>query len=97
MLGVAVLTVGMAVLAVIALVLGVVVLVVVSGISGDEALWQELHAALGAATGLCTHDLCVHRADVDDLDAFRYAHVHLGDERERLVGLHLKEGLDPLA
>jgi hypothetical protein len=42
----------------------VVVLVVVSGISSDEALWQELHAALGTAVGLVALHLRMHRADV---------------------------------
>jgi hypothetical protein len=28
----------------------------------------------------------MHRGDEDDPDAFRHAHVHLGDEGECLVG-----------
>ncbi len=38
----------------------------------------------------------MHRARVDDRP-FGHAHVHLGDERERLVGWRLQERLNPLA
>jgi hypothetical protein len=60
-------------------------------------LHKKLHAALGTAAGLRAHNLRVHRTDIDDLDAFGHAHVHLGDERERLIGRRLQIRLDSLA
>ena len=56
---------------------------------------DELHAALGTAVGLLAHDLGMHRADVDDV-ALGRAHVHLRDERERLVRRRVDVGLEPL-
>jgi hypothetical protein len=75
----------------------VVVLVTVPCASRHHALGQKLHAALGAAAGLRAHDLRVHRADVDDVDALGHAHIHLGDERERLVGRRIQVRLGSLA
>ena len=51
----------------------------------------------GQLPGSVAHDLGVHRAGVDDVDALGHAHVHLGDERERLVGRRVEVRLDPLA
>jgi hypothetical protein len=60
-------------------------------------LGEQLHPALRAAAGLVTDHFGVHRAGVDDWDAFWHAHVHLGDERERLVGRRLQKRLDAVA
>src|SRR4029079_2492768 len=60
-------------------------------------LGEEFHPALRAAARLLAHDLRVHRTDVDDRYALGYAHVHLGDERERLVCRRLEERRDALA
>ena len=60
-------------------------------------LGEQLHAALRAAARLIAHDLRVHRADVNDRHALRHRHVHLGGERERLVGWRPEERLDLLA
>ena len=47
---------------------------------------EQLHAALGTVPGLLADDLGMHRTGVDDWVALGRAHVHLGDERERLSG-----------
>jgi hypothetical protein len=60
-------------------------------------LGEQLHAALRTAAGLVTDHLWVHRAGVNDRDAFGHAQVHLGDERECLVGRSVQERLDALA
>ena len=60
-------------------------------------LGEQFHPALRAAARLLAHDLRVHRTDVDDWYALWHAHVHLGDERERLVRRRLEERLDALA
>ena len=57
-----------------------------AGVAARRRDREELHAALRAAVGRLTGDLGVHRAGVDDR-AVGDAHVHLGDECERLVGL----------
>jgi hypothetical protein len=49
-------------------------------------LGEQLHSALRAAAGLVADHLGVHRAGINDRDAFGHAHIHLGDERERLLG-----------
>ena len=59
---------------------------------------QQLHPAIRAVAGLLARDLGVHRAGVDDRAApLRRPHVHLGDERKRLVGLGVDVRRDPLA
>ena len=60
-------------------------------------LGEQLHSAFRAAAGLVAHHLGVHRARVNDRDALWHTHIHLGDERERLVGRCLQKRLDPLA
>src|SRR5438034_5789283 len=60
-------------------------------------LGEQLHAALRAAAGFVADHFRVHRAGVNDWDAFGHAHVHLGDERECLVGRRCQERLDALA
>ena len=45
---------------------------------------DQLHSALGATVGLFADDVGVHRTRVDD-GAVGNAHVHLGDQSERLV------------
>jgi hypothetical protein len=60
-------------------------------------LREQLHPALRAATRLVAHHLGMHRAGVDDGHALGHAHVHLGDERERLIRWRLQERLDAFA
>ena len=59
-----------------------------------SGLSEQFHAALGTAAGFVAADLRMHRADVDNGHAFRYAHFHLGDERDGFVGRRVEEGLD---
>jgi hypothetical protein len=56
---------------------------------------EELHSALRAAPGLVADDLGVHRASVGDRP-LGHLEVHLGDERERLVGLGADVRCEPL-
>src|SRR5262245_64266994 len=39
-------------------------------------LGKQLHSAFRTAAGFSGDDVGMHRADVDDVDAFRDAHVH---------------------
>ena len=65
-----------------------------AGVGGRRG--QQLHAAVRAAAGLFLHDVGVHRAGIDDRP-LRHPHIHLGDERERLVRLCLQESGEPVA
>jgi hypothetical protein len=69
---------------------------VVAGL-GDQLRRQQLHPAPRAMAGRLADHLRVHRAGVGGRPVcFGRSHVHLGDEREALVGLGLQVGHDAL-
>jgi hypothetical protein len=72
------------------------VLVAMSAAGRDHAFRQELHAAPGTAVGRFACHVRMHRADVNDVHPFGQADIHLGHERERLVGRRLQERLTAL-
>jgi hypothetical protein len=70
---------------------------VLLGAGGDR---KQFHAALGAAAGLVAGDLRVHRAGVGDRPGVgRHGGrvVHLGDQRQHLVGRRRQPGVQLLA
>ena len=82
--------------ALVSMIVTVIAVAVIVAMPAGEVLGNELHPALRTAVGLLAPDLRVHRAHVDDV-SLGPAEVHLGHERERLVGRRREEGLDPLA
>src|SRR5262249_36020590 len=95
-LGVMVLVTVVMVLVVFMAAVVLMVLMAVIAASNRDARREKLHTALRTAVGLIASYLGMHRADVGHRPAFGRAEVHLGDERQRLVGRRLEERIDAL-